>query len=225
MGTVTRTEWQVIVPVKRTVQGKSRLAGFAGALRSDLAYAIALDTIAAAARAIGVARLVVVTGDERVGEEASQLGAQVLPDVDGGLNAALRYGADAIAALDPDAPVAALQGDLPALRAVDLSEALDLASRHARAFVSDVEATGTTLLTAASRSLFEPAFGVGSSRAHRQLGFVELDAPDAATAGTATGWRSLRRDVDTDVSLREAAMIGLNDRTRRVFEQLTKSTS
>jgi 2-phospho-L-lactate/phosphoenolpyruvate guanylyltransferase len=225
MGPVTHSGWQVIVPVKRTVEGKSRLASFAGALRSDLAYAIALDTISAALAATGVARLLVVTDDDRVREEAARLGAHVLADARGGLNAALRHGADAASLFEPDAPLAALQGDLPALRATDLSEALDLASRHDRAFVSDAEATGTTLLTAASRSAFDPAFGIGSSLAHRQRGFVELDAREAAIAGGGDGWRSLRRDVDTDASLREAALIGLGVRTRLVFERLTGSSS
>jgi len=225
MGPVTQTGWQVIVPVKRTVQGKSRLASFAGALRSDLAYAIALDTISAAIAAPGVARLVVVTDDERVHDEAARLGAHVLADAGAGLNAALRHGADAAAALEPNAPLAALQGDLPALRAADLSEALDLARRHDRAFVADAEATGTTLLTASSRSVFDPAFGNGSSRAHRQRGFVELDPCDAARAGGGDGWRSLRRDVDTDASLREAAVIGLGERTRLVFDRLTAPSS
>lgn len=210
----------MIVPVKRTVQGKSRLASFAGTLRSDLAYAIALDTISAAIAADGVARLVVVTDDERVREEAARLGANVLADVGGGLNAALRQGADTVAALDPDASLAALQGDLPALRPMDLTEALAVASRHDRSFVSDAEATGTTLLTAASRSLFEPAFGIGSSRAHRQRGFVELDG-----GGVPDGWSSLRRDVDTAASLWEAAAIGLGARTRLVFDRLTDASS
>jgi len=210
----------VIVPVKRTVEGKSRLAGFAGALRSDLAYAIALDTIAAAIATTGVARVLVVTDDEDVRADAERLGARVLADVGGGLNAVLRHGADAVADLDPAAPLAALQGDLPALRPTDLAAALDLARRHDRAFVSDAETTGTTLLTAATRSLFDPAFGIGSSGAHRQRGFVELDATDDATT-TGRRWPSLRRDVDTDTSLREAAAIGLGVRTRAVFERLT----
>jgi 2-phospho-L-lactate/phosphoenolpyruvate guanylyltransferase len=219
---VTQSGWRVIVPVKRTVQGKSRLASFAGALRAELAYAIALDTISAAISATGVARLFVVTDDERVHEEASRLGAQVVDDVGGGLNAALRHGADAADALGPDSPLAALQGDLPALRPADLTAALSVAGTHDRAFVSDAESTGTTLLTAASRSLFDPAFGTGSSRAHRQRGFVELHPRPAAT-GDGTDWPSLRRDVDTDASLREAAVIGLGARTRVVFERLTVS--
>jgi len=225
MDRVAQTGWQVIVPVKRTVQGKSRLATFAGALRADLAYAIALDTIAAAITSPRIARLFVVTDDERVREEAIRLGAQVLTDAGGGLNAALRHGADAAATVAPDAPVAALQGDLPALRAADLSEALDLAGRLDRCFVADAEATGTTLLAASSRSAFDPAFGNGSRQAHRQRGFVELEEPDAAPTGAVTRWRSLRHDVDTDVSLREAATIGLGDRTRLVFERLTRSPS
>ncbi len=224
MGTVTRTGWQVIVPVKRIAEGKSRLANFAGSLRSDLAYAIAMDTIAAAISSPAVARLLVVTDDQRVGAEAAGLGARVVADPGVGLNAALRHGADLAAALEPAAPLAALQGDLPALRAADLTGALDLAGSHERAFVSDTEATGTTLLTAGSRSLFEPAFGIGSNRAHRQRGFVELDAFDTATAG-GFRWRSLHRDVDTDDSLREAAVLGLGRRTQLVFEQLTARPS
>jgi 2-phospho-L-lactate guanylyltransferase len=217
---VTQSGWQVIVPVKRTVQGKSRLAAYAGELRAELAHAIALDTIAAALAAPAVVRLVVVTDDERVREEATGLGAFVVADAGGGLNAALRHGADAAEALDQRTGLAALQGDLPSLRAADLAAALELASRYDRAFVADAETTGTTLLTASSRAGFEPAFGDGSSRAHRQRGFVELDAPTRGT-GDDDGWRSLRRDVDTDESLRAAALIGLGERSRRVLEQLT----
>lgn len=221
MSPVTQTGWQVIIPVKRTEQGKSRLANFAGRLRADLAYAIALDTISAAIAATGVSRLLVVSDDERVRGEAVRLGAQVVADVGGGLNAALRSGADAAVTLDPDAPIAALQGDLPALRPADLAAALELAGRHDRAFVSDAEGTGTALLTARSRPLFTPAFGSGSSRAHRQRGFVELDVASDVTSAD-RGWRSLRRDVDTDTSLREAATVGLGVRTQAVFERLTR---
>lgn len=64
--------WVVIVPVKPATVGKSRLAD-AAVDRAALARAIALDTIAAAAGATRVARVVVVTDDEELIRAASGL--------------------------------------------------------------------------------------------------------------------------------------------------------
>jgi 2-phospho-L-lactate/phosphoenolpyruvate guanylyltransferase len=72
--------WSLVVPVKVLAQAKSRLTGLTGQLRSQLALAMAADTIAAAIRADAVAAVLVITDDPAVGETAENLGAIVLAD-------------------------------------------------------------------------------------------------------------------------------------------------
>ncbi len=86
--------WSLVIPVKVLAQAKSRLTGLAGQRRSDVALAMAADTVAAAVGAASVAAVLVVTDDPDVSDIASRLGAVVLPDAPGaGLNEALAHGA------------------------------------------------------------------------------------------------------------------------------------
>ncbi|MER7797053.1 2-phospho-L-lactate guanylyltransferase [Microbacterium sp. NPDC096154] len=189
-----------MIPVKGST-GKSRLAR---PDRAELATAIALDTIQAVCRSAHVSEVVVVTSDEDVAGELARFPARgrprVVPDPGAGLNAAVTAGLDAVAA----GRRGALLGDLPALDPIDLDVALELATRHARAFVPDAEGTGTTLITAGAGAALEPAFGAGSRSRHAAAGFALLDLPATST---------LRRDVDTADQLRAAAGLGLGPRT------------
>jgi 2-phospho-L-lactate guanylyltransferase len=192
--TPPEVEWTVVIPVKRTDLGKSRLA-VPAAGRTALARGIALDTIAAACRA---ARVVVVTADEAIAAEAAQLGAHVVDDPGGGIDAAVAAGA-------PTGGFrAALLGDLPALRTEDLAAALEDATSVDRGVVADAEGTGTTLVTAAPGVPWATAFGPGSFARHLALGCVPLAVPDAST---------LRRDVDTVEQLDAAVAHGIGQRT------------
>ena len=191
--------WAVVVPVKRLAGAKSRLRGaLPGVPHRELALALVLDTLTAALACPAVAEVLVVTDDTEVGCRAGALGARVVPDAPGtGLNPALRHGA----ALATGHPVAALAGDLPALRAGELAEAL--VSARMRAFVADAAGTGTTLLAAPRGVPLDPWFGAGSALAHARSGAVPL----------AGAWPSLRQDVDTAVDLRAATGLGLGSHT------------
>ncbi len=58
--------WHVVIPVKQTAEGKSRLGPAVGEDRALLSRAIADDTIAAAVATVGPGRVVVVTSDRGV---------------------------------------------------------------------------------------------------------------------------------------------------------------
>lgn len=191
--------WAVVVPVKRLAGAKSRLRGaLPGVPHHELALALVLDTLAAALESPAVAEVLVVTDDAEVGRHARTLGARVVPDAPGtGLNPAFRHGA----ALAAGRPVAALAGDLPALRPGELADAL--AAARVRAFVADAAGTGTTLLAAPRGVPLDPWFGAGSALAHARSGAVPL----------AGAWPSLRRDVDTAADLRAATGLGLGVHT------------
>ncbi|WP_037679969.1 2-phospho-L-lactate guanylyltransferase [Streptomyces albus] len=200
------TAWSLVIPLKPLAVAKSRLAEAAGEeLRPGLALAFAQDTVAAAAATPGVGDVVVVTDDPLAGAELAELGARVLPDAPrAGLNAALAYGARAARDRRPDAPVAALNADLPALRAPELARVLSAAALFPRAFLADAEGVGTTFLSAAPGAELGPAFGGPSRNRHRRSGAVEITVP---------GVDSVRRDVDTGEDLRAALRLGVGFRT------------
>jgi 2-phospho-L-lactate guanylyltransferase len=196
----------VVVPVKRLGVAKSRLyaVGRPRPEHEELALSLALDTVAAALGAPGVARVLVVTDDPAAAAGVAAAGAVVLPDEpDAGLNPALAYGAGAAGRLAPADGIASLSADLPALRPAELGAALRAAAGHDRAFVPDADGTGTTLLATAPGLPVQPRYGPGSAAAHRATGAAELVGD----------WPSLRHDVDTAADLRAAASLGLGPAT------------
>ncbi|GAA3243330.1 2-phospho-L-lactate guanylyltransferase [Pseudonocardia petroleophila] len=201
----------LVVPVKRLTEAKTRLRGAAGddpAAHARLTLALAHDTVAAARDARLVDRLLVVSSDPVVAAALAALGIEVVPDGPvPGLNAAYAHGAALLRARRPDGAVGALQADLPALRPAELDAAITAAAGHARAFCADADGTGTTLLLAAPGTDLDPRFGVGSAAGHALSGAVALDGD----------WPGLRRDVDTPEDLGAAADVGLGAHTRAVL--------
>ncbi|MEU3271632.1 2-phospho-L-lactate guanylyltransferase [Saccharomonospora sp. NPDC006951] len=216
----------LIVPLKPPVAGKSRLRGALGHAadaerHAALVMALASDTLLAATEAAGVRRVLVVGSDPETLSELRALGVEVVgePEPQGGegnargnpaatgLNAALRAGEHLLRADDPLGIVGALQADLPALRASDLSAAIEEAAGR-RAFTADRHGTGTTLLLSSEGGTLDPHFGEGSAAAHERSGATPL--------GLAAP--SLRGDVDTAADLEHARLMGLGKHTTAVLE-------
>ncbi|MBE1487763.1 2-phospho-L-lactate guanylyltransferase [Plantactinospora soyae] len=196
--------WTVVVPVKRLESAKSRLRGaLDGVPHERLALALAEDTVGAVLACAPVGELLVVTDDPEVTRVLGRLGARIVAEPpESGLNPAFGGGA----ALVADGWVAALTADLPALRPVELAEALRGAESGppgVRRFVADAPGTGTVLLTAPAGVALDPRFGPGSAAAHAASGAVPLTA----------AWPTLRRDVDTPADLLAATTLGLGRRT------------
>jgi 2-phospho-L-lactate guanylyltransferase len=195
--------WSLVIPVKVLAQAKSRLTGLPSERRSQLALAMAADTVAAALAADSVAAVLVITDDPDVSAVAGGLGAIVLADTPAaGLNEAFGFGAAYAETRWPARGRAGLAGDLPAVRPAELTDVLALAAGLRVAFVPDAGGTGTTLYAAAPGATFRSQFGVDSRQRHLASGAAEL-----------AGAPGLRRDVDTLEDLRLAAAIGLGPRT------------
>jgi len=214
----------IVLPVKPPARGKSRLVGLPDQTRVGLARAFALDTAEACLATTAVAQVLVVTDDAFFASDVAALGCAVIPDgVSGDLNGTLVQAAAEARRRWPALRPAALCGDLPALRPLDLAAALgspaagaadayDAATtesdlpgqtRGRAAFVVDAVGSGTTLYTA-SYAAFAPRFGPDSARLHRA---------DGATPITGE-LSSLRHDVDTLDDLRAVLSLGLGPRTR-----------
>lgn len=200
--------WGIVVPVKRLALAKSRLSSYGDSGRRSLALAFAADVVLAARQ---VAAVLVVTDDEQAAPVLSALGAQVVADdPDAGLNPALAHGVELLRSQRSGIGVATLSADLPALVPADLAWALAQVGPGERAFVADVDGTGTTLLAAGPGAELQPAFGHGSRAGHLSSGAVELPA--------AVG---LRRDVDTPHDLEAALVLGVGPHTAAAVRLLS----
>lgn len=202
--------YAVVVPVKPTARGKSRLVGLSADQRRGLAEAFALDTVQACRSATSVGAVLVVTDDAEFSAQFAGLGLSSIPDgVSSDLNAALRQAAAEVHRRWPGLVPVALCADLPALRSEDLDAALATVTPGDAAFVADAAGAGTTLYTAGIEA-FRPAFGVGSRAAHLAGGADEVGGELA----------TLRRDVDDLDDLRAALALGVGLRTRAAWERL-----
>lgn len=186
------------MPFRGMPGAKSRLArGLSAEQHVLLVDAIRADTLSAVHAAEQVARVVVI-GD------ISGPGVAVVQQ-SRGLNGALRDGWRFALQRWPEDGVAALVGDLPALRPAELSTALEQAATHPRSFVPDAGGTGTTLLAAIPGAVLNPRFGRGSAARHSATGGLSLDAGPG-----------LRHDVDTVEDLRDAIALGVGEHTAGV---------
>jgi 2-phospho-L-lactate guanylyltransferase len=202
--------YAVLIPVKASARGKSRL-GLPDAERSALARAMALDTVGAVRAASGVATVTVLTEDGADADALQGCGVEVVVTEVRGLNETILEGARLLDGRAWTGPVAVLPGDLPFLTPADLTAALVAAGGRA-GVVADADGTGTTLLVAATPWELRPRFGVGSYRRHRDAGAAHL--PVAAVS-------TLHRDVDVLADLREpSAHVLLGAHTRAVVEAL-----
>lgn len=194
----------LVVPLKHPRDGKSRLRGAVEhAHHPGLVLALAKDTLTAVVSSAQVRRVLLVAADPGAVEELGELGVEIVAEpAEKSLNAAFRHGEALLKADDPGAVVGALQADLPALRAGDLTAALAEAAGR-RAFVADRQGTGTTLLLAAAGEPLDPRFGPGSARHHAASGAIAL----------AQALPTLRSDVDTPDDLAHVHTLGVGKHT------------
>lgn len=206
------TGWAVIVPVKSTARGKSRI-DLPAADRQSLAEAMAHDTLRAVAATTSVVRVLAVLEST---EDMDMLAD--LPSVTPwqttvvGMNTAIRAGRDRLVAGGWTGPVAVVPADLPGLEPTGLDRALRTATRFRRTVLADAEGVGTTLLTALVAAELTPAFGGSSHARHLAAGAVDLPL------GPEVG---LRRDMDRVADLVAAARDGrLGERTTEVVARV-----
>lgn len=202
----------MIIAVKRLAAAKTRLApAFAAPSRQSVALAMLIDTLTAALAVQALRSITVVTPDPAAAAAAADLGANVLADPTPDdhrdpLNNAITVAERMLVTVVPNLVV--LQGDLPALQATELAQAIAAARHHRRSFVADRLGTGTGALFAFGTAL-HPRFGPNSAARHRQSGAVELSG----------GWPGLRCDIDTPADLVVARRLGLGPATTHAVSQ------
>ncbi|MRJ75032.1 2-phospho-L-lactate guanylyltransferase [Aeromicrobium sp. SMF47] len=212
------TGWTAVVPVKPWGLAKSRL-DLPGEERMQLARAFSLDVLDVVLAAEHVDRVVVVTAETQLGTIARRAGAHVIVDrpmlARGLLNRAIDAGRQWAQVHAPAAPFVVVPGDLPALTAQLLDDALELLAAHERSFVPDASGMGTTLLAVARPALMTPSYGHRSALLHSDAGFRPTPDVDPRC----------RRDVDTAADLAQARHLGVGPHTTAALAQMTRVTS
>lgn len=194
--------WRILVPIKAIEVSKTRLSGVTQrpADHPDLVRALQLDTLWALAGLGDLLAGIYVVSSEDVLYAPPKV--HRLSDHGGGLNSALATAASEIQSQFPDSELAAVVGDLPALRPEELRAALQAATGLPRAFVADRTGVGTTMLTVGAGVALQPMFGRDSAARHRGSGAIELPAGP-----------SVRTDVDTAEDLALCLQLGVGPRT------------
>jgi 2-phospho-L-lactate/phosphoenolpyruvate guanylyltransferase len=156
-----------VLPVKRFVAAKQRLAPGIGAThRAELAAAMLEDVLEAIGAARSIERTVVVTSEPRAIELATESGAEVLPDPDeGGHSGAALAGIARAEELGARCAVL-LPIDCPLLATRELERLLTGMPDRYVAIVPDRHGTGTNALALAPPDAIEPSFGEGSCARH-----------------------------------------------------------
>ena len=202
----------LVIAVKRLAAAKTRLAPvFSTVNREHIVLAMLVDTIDAASAVAALKTMVVVTPDDDAAAAARSLGAQVLadPTPDGHrdpLNNALL--AAEVVVRKRSANIVVLQGDLPAMRTHELTDAIAAARGLPRSFVADRHGTGTSALFSFGVAL-DPQFGPDSAERHRRSGAIGLTG----------AWPGLRCDIDTPDDLIAARRLGVGSATEQAIGQ------
>jgi 2-phospho-L-lactate guanylyltransferase len=176
---MTTPNWVIIIPQKNLRHAKSRLQ-LDTHDRQAIARALLRDTITAAHATPTVNEIIVVHDHPHDLNTLHDLDIHPLLAHRPGLNEALRQAEHTARTTHPHCAVAALPADLPLIEPAVLSRALTYAHTHDRAFLTDTEHRGTTLLTARPGQTLQPAYGTESRKAHHRSGAHELTQPDLA---------------------------------------------
>ncbi|MGW4341101.1 2-phospho-L-lactate guanylyltransferase [Rhodococcus koreensis] len=190
--------YAVVVPIRSLTTAKSRLRTQSDTMRSDLALAFFLDTIAALERSREVDRIVVVSRDTDI-HRCVRSRWDVVEDGETGLPAAVDRGIERLRRVRHSGPVAVVLPDLPFATTDAFDLLLSSARKHRRAFLTDDAGTGTTCVAAATVGAVVHRFGSNSAHAHADADLVALDVPVP----------ELRVDVDVFGDLYDQRSLGL----------------
>jgi 2-phospho-L-lactate/phosphoenolpyruvate guanylyltransferase len=200
--------WQVLVPIKRLTDAKSRLSADE-VTRQELVVAMAQDTLAAISASPLVTGVGLVCPDRLLAARLTSGQVSWLEEIPGepdGLNGAITRAVGEVRSQSSVANVAVVVADLPALRPDEVTAALTDAPSNTPSFVSDILGSGTTAVLFPEMSEVALSFGSGSAERHHALGLVALEVGPG-----------LRQDVDTLSDLRSAAALGLGAFTHHVM--------
>ncbi|MEN3976003.1 2-phospho-L-lactate guanylyltransferase [Emcibacter sp. SYSU 3D8] len=185
-----------LLPVKRLSGAKQRLSPvLSESERTNLARAMLLDVLVALRHAWGLAGVAVVTEDNEAKALAREHGAVLIPEAEGGLNAALRAGLSRLAELGAGGALI-IHGDLPLVAAGEVTAFIAAHPGGRAATFCPALDGGTNAMLVSPVDALPLSYGEGSFEKHRAAA-LERDM-----AVTLLGLPGLELDIDTPEDLR-----------------------
>lgn len=198
-----------LLPFRGLDDPKSRLGS---ALAAGERGKLALDLLRQAIAALldgGVARLAVITLDERLARAGLDPRAEVIVQHGRGLNAAIHQG-QAWAMLGGANGLLTVLPDLPLISAADVRALLAAATDEGAVIAPDRHGLGTNALLLAPPDAIPPSFGVDSAPRHRlALALADIPVIDIQRPGT-------HLDLDTPDDLERLRDVGHGTRAPAV---------
>lgn len=210
-----------ILPVKSFPKAKRRLGQDVDPGNREALVEAMFSDVLSSLRSTSVERIMVITRSPAARRIALQQGAEVLPDLETGHNAAAALGIEAALARGFDRALL-VPGDCPALDPLEVDGLLRRPATAPQAvIVPDRHGTGTNALLLTPPDALAPSFGPGSCQRH-----VEL-AQASGTNVEVVEVASLALDIDTpeDLESLSGALAPGPDRarmTRRLVGQMAR---
>ena len=164
-------QWDVFLPLKQFATGKSRLSTIPDDFRVSLIKAMAIDLIDVLLQVPQIAIITIVGVDHKqlIGATNSRLKSfPILEPID--INSDLQL------AIGESKRIAIFLPDLPSVKAVEILQALSLASTNQTSFIADKNSIGSTAFFSTVGKV-ATHFGINSAAAHRSAGAIELIDP------------------------------------------------
>ena len=193
--------------MKRLKGAKQRLSPVLNEVeRTDLARAMLLDVLLALRHAWGLAGVAVVTQDAEARGLAKQHGAALIPETDGGLNAALTGGLVTLANYGATGAMI-IHGDLPMATAGEVTALLAAHPKGPAASFVPARDGGTNVMLLSPTDALPLSYGAGSFEKHRAA------AEERGLQVTLLGLPGLELDIDTPDDLRTLLVRGTSGHT------------
>lgn len=205
-----------LVPAKSLDQAKGRLASLLSEdERRQLALAMLEDVVRALQAVPRVDSVHVISPDAAVLERSRELGAETIeePSSVRGINQALTFGAETLAANAPETLLVVL-ADVPAVTPAEFDAVIDALPSGKGVVISPSAAKGTSILALRPPDVIKFRFGPDSFSAHKR------EAMARGLKATVLRMDSVSHDIDEPEDLRELLSHPAETATHALLAQL-----
>jgi 2-phospho-L-lactate guanylyltransferase len=198
-----REPWEVFLPLKQFAIGKSRLGNVPLDFRISLIKAMASDLIDTLLQVPHIASITVVGVEHGLISDAANPRLKSFPILE-----PISINADLFVAIGDEKRIAIFLPDLPSVKAAEITQALELASKHRTSFIADLNSIGSTAFFSTVGKV-ETHFGINSANAHRNSQAFELVDPH---------FKGIKADCDDWADLLAIESSDLGHATRALME-------
>jgi 2-phospho-L-lactate guanylyltransferase len=196
-------QWDVFLPLKQFAEGKSRLSTIPDDFRVSLIKAMAIDLIEVLLEILQIATITIVGVDHKQLMSATNSRLKSFPILE-----PIDITSDLQLAIGESKRIAIFLPDLPSVKAVEILQALALASTNRTSFIADQNSIGSTAFFSTVGKVVTH-FGINSAAAHRSAGAIELIDPQ---------FKGIKADCDDWSDLLAIAANDLGHATRALME-------